>query len=588
MSRFNLKLVKSDLTAQENFKQLFEETNPQVFDEYTFGLPTPNPDHEKGLFPDPEKLKNRNTLITGTLKESSIFQGTTNTLSKVFEYDRTVPLADPIDYWNEVSQSKTAKLDNRFWVNGTTTTVADVLAMLSVVGGKVLTSDVTFKGVRDGADGAVTLGLNDVITYITDSRDTPLTIVANENSLVYIEEKTIKLRVDAYFKRFKNLVIDPAVTQYATPGPQVTSWFNTDNDITIDDAYEVDSRFSIQPENINGTFDYYDSFLDTSVTLNFGHVVDWTPAVLDDITVHELMRFYLNGIWFVDGGKSGQQWQPMFRMSDDIGEGDYTPIPSALTVGDSDYLTNIIGGGFFKASKSCLDLLMEIMLISANNLGINILWANIPRDIVPSLSEVKWEWRKDGMVSFDEIDYVSLFAEHPNEIASINYLVPNSITISDHLKRLVRNTSGLTVWGQYGIKGKLYCNPYSGFDNMQVYVDWDSKPAIKLEAPTLFNLLQDPNTATKMAIYEIAVMLGLPMNCFNVAINATGDKLTEILAYATYDDVVDKSYFENKDYPVSDLDVKLTLTMTADSIFYKDGDKVDMMVTSVLRNVKDV
>ena len=61
MSRFNLKLVKSDLTAQENFKQLFEETNPLVFDEYTFGLPTSNPDHEKGLFPDPEKLKNRNT-----------------------------------------------------------------------------------------------------------------------------------------------------------------------------------------------------------------------------------------------------------------------------------------------------------------------------------------------------------------------------------------------------------------------------------------------------------------------------------------------------------------------------------------------
>lgn len=51
MSRFNLKLVKSDLTAQENFKQLFEETNPLVFDEYTFGLPTPNPDHEKGFFP---------------------------------------------------------------------------------------------------------------------------------------------------------------------------------------------------------------------------------------------------------------------------------------------------------------------------------------------------------------------------------------------------------------------------------------------------------------------------------------------------------------------------------------------------------
>lgn len=57
MSRFNLKLVKSDLTAQENFKQLFEETNPLVFDEYTFGLPTPNPDHEKGFFPDPREIK---------------------------------------------------------------------------------------------------------------------------------------------------------------------------------------------------------------------------------------------------------------------------------------------------------------------------------------------------------------------------------------------------------------------------------------------------------------------------------------------------------------------------------------------------
>lgn len=189
------------------------------------------------------------------------------------------------------------------------------------------------------------------------------------------------------------------------------------------------------------------------------------------------------------------------------------------------------------------------------------------------------------MVSFDEIDYVSLFAEHPNEIASINYLVPNSIPISDHLKRLVRNTSGLTVWGQYGVKGEIYCNPYDGFDKMQVYVDWNSKPAIKLDPYTLFSLLKDPTTATAMARYEIAVMLGLPINCFNVAINATGDKLTEILAYATYDDVVDKSYFENKDYPVSDLDVKLTLTMTADSIFYKDGDKVDMLVTSVLRNV---
>lgn len=562
--------LDEESTAQECFKKLFEESNPSLFSEFDFTNVRPNPDVDApmlyGEFP-----AEPNTFITATLKNDSKFNGTTDKTSYQIEYDRCVPLDLPWWVRQEMVANPGTELDYQVWF-APGTTAGDLLEILALPPYSLRKTDVDLSYYDYDTNETTVLTETDPVPYDESSYQTQLEITAKPDSLIYRGALPVKFRINAGNLKFNTVILDKSTTQ--TAGPELTVWLALGSGVPF--------LFGDDTPMMTGNFDYNDPDDNGEWKENIiSKVTEYAPAVLSDITTHQLSTFYARGFWH--GSKSGTGgWATTF---DSAGWGGYKAncaLPYNVMMTENDYLKSIFYGTQYGASYNAVDTIMQLAINKANASGINIVERLFPDSRYPSSFDARWKVSLEKDHVLDGISFKEVRVYHPMERAEISVLVQNGITVKDHITSLIKNTGGVTVWGSYGVKGKIYCNPFSTLDNLLWYIDVHGNLKVKLDAYRMYGFLKGlPDSNVDMFHYETAIMLCLPDGSFTTTVSLTGGKLGEFNAFDDFYSATDHPFFTEKEYPEADVHCALTITMHEDSVFFKEGDTFTVSVTPV-------
>lgn len=562
--------LDEELTAQECFKQMFESVNSQLYSEFNFTNVRENPDVEPpmdyGKFPD-----EFNTLITATLKNDSKFIGTTDQVSYEIKYDRCVPLDMPWWVRREMVEDPSTELDYHVWIEPGST-IGELLDVLALVPYNLKKTDVFLSQYNFDTSETMVLADTDPVPYDELSYIAQIDIEAKPDSLIYRDKLPVTFRVRGGNLNFRTVVLDKTTTQ--TAGPELSTWLAEANG----EAYLFDD----QAPMMDGSFDYSDPDADGVWKTNtFTKVSDWGPVILSGISTHQMATFYARGIW--PGYKYGTGgWSVYFDSSGWAGYTHNSAIPYSVDMVNNPYLKGIFYGNQYGPSYNAVDVVVQLALSKAKNASINIIEKLIPDSRYPSAFDMQWKYVLGDDIVLDGVSYKEVLLSHPLERAQISVLVQNGTTVKDHITNLIKNTGGITVWGSYGVKNKIYCNPFSTMDNLSWYYDINDKLKVKLDQYKMFSFIKGENISNEdMFHYETAVMLCLPANSFTTSVSLTGNKLEEIRAFDNYYSATDHPFFVEKEYPEADIHCTLTITMHDDSVFFKEGDTFTVSVTPV-------
>ena len=562
--------LDEESTAQECFKQLFESANPALFDEFNFTNVRENPDVDApmlyGEFPE-----ETNTLITATLKSDSKFIGTTDQTSYEIKYDRCVPLDLPWWVRREMVEDPSTELDYQVWFEPGAT-VGELLDTLSLVPYSLRKSDVFLSYYDFGTSSTTLLTDADPVPYDENSYQAQLDIEAKPDSLIYRGKLPVTFRVRGGNLKFRTVILDKATSQ--TAGPELVSWLaeGSGSPYLFDDDVPM----------LSGVFEYSDPDVPESWLSNpFSKVTDYVPVVPAGISTHQLSTFYARGMW--NGYKSGTGgWLPTFDTSGWAGYSANCALPYATTMSESAYLKEVFYGRQYGPSYNSIDVILQLAISKAKDAGINIAERLIPDSRYPSAFDARWKVTTGATVVLDGVSFREINLSHPMEQASIAVLVQNGTTVKSHINDMIKNTGGITVWGSYGVKGKVYCNPFNALDSLSWYTDVHGDLKVKLDPYRMFSFIKGEDSSNvDLFHYEAAIMLCLPAGSFTTSVSLTGSKLDEIRAIDNFYVATDHDFFKEKEYPEADLHCTLTITMHDDSVFFKEGDTFTVSVTPV-------